>query len=232
MNKLVIATLLLVILSGECFAFDIADVEDPPESNVTYVGDVIQNGLPIQMKQFDAATSPGELLDFYKRRWSDTRNYQDNTPEYIQKKVGEWWVLSKMEGNNSVVVQVKESNINHSSGFISVSDLSKPQKISTKAADFPRLGSSELLSSTESIDNGKYATTIILINDHSVSDNEEYYKANMSNKGWVRTNSQSKENVSTIYFSKNSQHCEIALAESEDGKTVIFANIVEPNQYE
>jgi hypothetical protein len=215
-----------------CFAFDISSVEDPPDSTVIYVGDVVQNGLPIQMKQFDTIRSPREVLDFYKLRWSDTRNYKENTPQYIEKKVGDWLVLSKMEGNNSVVVQIQETNGNHSTGFISVSDVSRPQKISDEAVNFPRLSDSELLSSTESIDNGKYATTIIMINNHTIIDNSEYYKVSMSNSGWVYTNSKYNENVSTMYFSKNTHHCEIAIAQADDGKTVIFANVVESNQDE
>lgn len=230
--KQVSVLILLFTMTGACFAFDISGIEDPPDSNVIYVGDVVQNGLPIQMKQFDTTRSPVEVLGFYKQRWSDASKYMDNTPQYIEKKVGEWWVLSKMEGNNSVVVQVQESNSNHSSGFISVSDLSKPQKISPEALNFPRMNNSELLSSTESIDNGKYATTIILINSHTIIDNNEYYKTNMSNSGWMHTNSKSSETVATMYFSKKDQHCEIAIAQADDGKTVIFANVVESKQDE
>ncbi|WP_316364567.1 hypothetical protein [Candidatus Thiodiazotropha sp. CDECU1] len=222
----------LVTMTGACSAFDISGVEDPPDSTVIYVGDVVQNGLPIQMKQFDTTGSPGEVIGFYKQRWSDTRNYKENIPQYIEKKVGDWWVLSKMEGNHSVVVQVQETTGNHSTGFISVSDISSPQKVSDEAVNFPRMNDSELLSSTESIDNGKYATTIILINNHTIIDNSEYYKTSMSNSGWVYTNSKFNEDVSTMYFSKKSQHCEIAIAQADDGKTVIFANVVESKQGE
>ncbi|MES9970353.1 MAG: hypothetical protein ABW092_09990 [Candidatus Thiodiazotropha sp.] len=223
-------SMLMLSTATACFAFDISDVVDPPKSTVLYVGKVVQNGLPIQMKQFDATASPGEVLGFYKQRWSDTRNYKENTPQYIEKKVGEWWVLSKMEGNSSVVVQVQKSNNNQSTGFISVSDVSKPQRISEEAVKFPRMNNSQLLSSTESIDNGKHATTIILINNHPILENNEYYKANMGNSGWIYTNSKLNEDVSTMYFSKNSQHCEIAIAKADDGKTVIFANVVESKQ--
>jgi hypothetical protein len=222
------AFIVFIIIISKCYAYDIAKVETPPDANVSYVGDVVQNGIPLQIKQFRVQMSSSEVLGFYKQRWSDTRNYKENTPAYIEKKVDSWTVLSKMEESSSVVVQIQESTSGESFGFISVSDISRAKKISETTTKFPRLNGSELVSSTESLDNGKLATTIILVNNHSINENSEYYKMSMVNNGWVSTNKRITDNEATIYYSKQNQYCEIALVASKDGKTVIFANIVEP----
>lgn len=222
------AFIVFIILISNCYAYGIDKVEVPPGAKVTYVGDVIQNGIPLQIKQFKVQMSTSEVLGFYKQYWSDVRNYKENTPAYIEKKVDSWTVLSKMEESSSVVVQIKESSSEESFGFISVSDISQAKKIGDTTTKFPRLNGSNLVSSTESFDNGKLATTIILVNNNSINENSEYYKMSMVNNGWISTNKRITDNEATIYYSKNNQYCEIAIVASKDGKTVIFVNIVEP----
>ncbi|MCU7920998.1 MAG: hypothetical protein KZQ95_21960 [Candidatus Thiodiazotropha sp. (ex Epidulcina cf. delphinae)] len=211
-------------------AYDIADVADPPGATMTYIGDVVQNGLPLQMKQFTADYPVAELLGFYKQRWSETADHRENIPPYIEKKVGEWRVLSKVEETSSIVVQVKEAESGSAEGFISVTDLSRPEASSQWLKAFPRLRDSELISSTESVDKGRSATTLVIVNDYSVADNRDYYRANMDALGWSYLRGGTKNNVSMLYFMKENQQCEIAVTQADDGKTVIFANLVETKE--
>jgi hypothetical protein len=197
---------------------------------VIYVGDLVQNGLPMQIKQFRASSSVAEILAFYKLRWSDTANRQDNVPTYIEKSVGEWRVLSKMESSNSVVVQLKDTGTGQAEGFISVTDLSQVEGPNEWSSDFPRMHGSQLISNTESHDKGRHAYTLILINDYSVVENRDYYQANMDTQGWSYSRGGMKDNVSMMYFIKDKWHCDMTVTESDDGKTVIFANLVEMNE--
>ncbi|MCU7841057.1 MAG: hypothetical protein KZQ94_16965 [Candidatus Thiodiazotropha sp. (ex Troendleina suluensis)] len=212
-------------------AYTIADVKDPPGARVTYVGDVIQNGLPMQMKQFSADYTMAELLGFYKQRWSDAAHSQENIPAYIEKKVGEWQILSKVDESSSVVVQVKIANDGVSSeGYISVTDLSKKKETNQWLSNFPRPRDSQLISSTESVDKGRSATTLIIVNNFSVDENSEYYRSNMDALGWNYQRGGVKNNISMLHFFKDRQQCEITVTEADDGKTVIFANLIEINE--
>jgi hypothetical protein len=213
--------------SKSCPAFDISDVTDPPDAEVTYVGDVIQNGIPLQMKQLRADYPVQELLAYYKQRWADIHDHEDNVPPYMEKQVGPWWVLSKMEGACSVVIQVKETDAGGAQGFISVSDLSREKGVSALVEEFPRPESSQLVSSTESNDNGKYTVTLVITSDVSVEQGADYYRHEMLDLGWRIQRDDSTQEAVMLYFAKSGQQCEIALSRSENGNTILFANLME-----
>jgi hypothetical protein len=156
--------------------------------------------------------------------------HQKNVPDYIEKQVGEWQVLSKMEGSSSVVVQVKPGQKAKTEGFISVSDLSAKTNISEYGSSFPRIAESDLISSTDSVDDGRLATTLIIRNNYSVDDNSQYYRSHMDVQGWTFLRGGIQSNVSMLHFAKSDQQCEIAISKADDGKTVIFANIVRINK--
>ncbi|MCU7876930.1 MAG: hypothetical protein KZQ84_09040 [Candidatus Thiodiazotropha sp. (ex Lucinoma borealis)] len=227
---------MLLLLSVFCaidasYAYTLADIEDPLDARVTYVGDVIQNGLPMQMKQFSVDYTAAELMAFYKQRWSDTAHHQENIPDYIEKNVGEWRILSKVDESSSVVVQVKTANNGASSeGFISVTDLSGRKETNQWLSNFPRLRDSQLISSTESVDKDRSATTLIITNDYSVDENSDYYRSNLDKLGWRYLRGSVRNNVSMLHFAKDGQQCEITVTEADDGKTVIFANVIEVNE--
>ncbi|MES9993790.1 MAG: hypothetical protein ABW098_17710 [Candidatus Thiodiazotropha sp.] len=215
---------------GELYAFTIDNVADPVDANVTYVGDVVQNGLPLQMKKFKVSSTAAEVLNYYKQRWSDVTAHDENIPSYIEKRVGDWWVLTKIESSSSVVVQVKESGDGYVEGLISVSDLSKRKKPNTWETDFPRISGTQLLSNTESNDNGRQAFTLILVNDSSISENNDYYRSNMEAEGWSYSRGGVNAGVSMLHFVKDNWQCDMTVTMADDGKTVIFANLVELNE--
>ena len=122
------------------WAFDISKVVEPPEAKTTFVGSVVQNGIPMQMKQFSSNLTPGEVIGYYKHNWTDNRRTNSNVPTTIVKEAAEWMIISKTENRHSVVVQVKSRQGGGAEGFISVSNLTKPPKQGLQAKKFPRLG--------------------------------------------------------------------------------------------
>jgi hypothetical protein len=219
----------LLLLSDVCLAYTLDDVEIPPDTRATYVGDVVQNGLPMQMLQFTSRFSIAELLAYYKQHWSNVSNRNDNVPAYIEKQVGEWAVLSKIEASKNVVVQVKESDNSTSEGFISVSDFSQRRESSNWVSDFPRMYDSVLISNTESEDKARRAHTLIFINDHSISENSEFYRVRMDEMGWRYSRGGVRNDVAILQFMKDQWHCDITFTVADDGKSVILANLVELN---
>lgn len=208
------------------WAFDISNVAEPPKSSTVFVGDVIQNGLPIQMKQFHSELHPVEVLSYYKHQWSDNRKTRKNVPDVIEKKMAEWTVLSKQEGSYSVVIQVKEGVNGGAEGFISVLKLGAPQKTNSMIKEFPRLGGTTLISSTESRDGGKHATTLMLINDYSVDSNDAFYRSKMESEGWSLVRGMIRKGVATLLFNKQGKQCEMAISSDRKGDAIILVNVV------
>lgn len=209
------------------WAFDILDMETLPDTKTVFVGNMVQNGTPVQIMQFSSNLSVLEVLSFYKKEWSDNRKVKNNTPKMIEKKVAEWTNLSKLEGAYSVVVQVKVKQYGGSEGFISVLDLRRPAKISKKSKQFPRIGGTKMVSTTESKDGGRSAVTMVLFNTYSVDSNDAFYRAKMTSEGWQLVRGFVKEGVVALLFNKQGQQCEMTISSSDQGDSVIMVNIVE-----
>lgn len=220
----------MVAVTGISHAYGINDVVNPPNATVAYIGDVVQNGLPIEMKKFSTRMTVSEVLAFYKHRWSDTSDKKENVPAYLEKQVGAWHILSKMEVQSSVVVQARKTDQGMTEGYISVTDTAQGGEPNRWTKEFPRMRGTQLLSNTESVDKGRNAYTLILYNEYSISQNRDYYRANMPSEGWQYTRSGEKSSTAMIYFKKGIWYCEIAFTKAVDGKTVIFANLVEENE--
>ncbi len=219
----------LVLMSSHCHALSVSDINDPPGASVTYVGEMVQNGLPMQIKQFTTDATIGEVLAYYKQRWADVAKHQENVPDYIEKQAGEWRILTKMEASNSVVVQLRKSDQGDTEGFISVTDLSRVEEPNKWSSDFPRMLGSQLVSNTESYDKGRRAYTLVIINDHSVEENIDYYRSSMDSEGWHYSRGGSKDNTLMLHFTREGWLCDMTMTAADDGKTVIFANLVEMN---
>lgn len=210
-------------------AYSLTDIAKPPGSKMTYVGEVVHNALPMEILQFTSHYSPTEILAFYKQRWSDVTSGKDNVPSFIEKHVSNWAILSKVEASKSVVVQLKKLSDGTTEGFISIADLSNIEKPGRWVTEFPRMDGSELFSNTVSNDKGRRAYTLIFLNDNSVTENNEFYLTSMDAQGWRLSRSGAKDNISILYFLMDNWYCDLTLSKTDDGKSVILANLVEIN---
>lgn len=219
----------LVVLVESTYAYSLSDVEEPPASRLTYVGKMVHNGLPMEVLQFVSDFSVSELKAFYKQSWKDVAKRGDGLPSYIEKHVGEWTILSKIEASSNVVVQIKESSERVAEGFISVSDIEQRKETGPWVSDFPSIQGSSLVSSTESDENGRRAYTLILINEHSLAENNDFYQLEMDAQGWRISRQGESGNVFMMHYLKDNWRCDMAMSEAEDGKSVIIVNLVELN---
>jgi hypothetical protein len=226
-----VASLLCIFLFVDLsHAYSLTDVAEPPESTVTYVGDVVHNGLPMEILQFSSRYSMTELTAYYKQRWSDVTKRNDSIPSYIEKHVGDWTILSKVEASNNIVVQIRETANGDAEGFISVSDFKQRKESGLWIDDFPRMNGSTLVSNTESDEKGRRAYILIFVNEYSVSENHNFYQSSMNALGWRLSRSGTEDNISMLHLLNKNWYCDIALSEAEDGKSVVLANLVELNE--
>jgi hypothetical protein len=185
---------------------------------------IIQNGLPLEIQGFNSALTPEAIVNFYKSEWA--QGVQADQPGYIENNFSDWLVISRLEGNKNTLIQVKKSVNGGSEGFISVSEPFATKKPNKLARTFPKMGGSQLISTTESDDIGKTATTLIFQNTFSVKSNVNYYKSNMQSKGWSLNYAVNQGANATLLFAKGNAQCDIAINKNDAGQTTIFANIV------
>ncbi len=222
LNKVTTACLLSMVLCQQAFGLDVAV---PEGAAVTWVApEIEQSGIPLQIQQLKSGQSVEQVLNFYRTEWADAGN--GDSPGFIEKAVGEWNVISRLDGGTNIVIQVKAAADGSTEGFLSVADVTGAAKESEISQDFPRLSGSELISSTASRDPGKSATTLILRNRFSVSSNTSFYQSRMPSKGWQQVHAVRAQGADILLFNKNGNSLEVAVTQDSDGITVVLANFV------
>lgn len=201
-----------------------ASIPAPIGTKLVWVAEkIIQNGLPLEIHSFNSELTNEGVLDFYRSEWAQSSHPEQ--PGYIENNVGEWRVISRLEGNKNTVVQVKNSAAGGAEGFISVSEPFATKRENKLAKNFPKMGGSKLISVTESDDSGKNATTIIYQNNFSVVSNFEYYKSAMGLSGWSLSHSFSQADTATLLFARQDAQSEVVISKGDSERVTIFANI-------
>jgi hypothetical protein len=230
MKRKILAFCTIVALSSlpvhEAQANDWPQLKGPPNAHVVWVADdMVQNGVPMQIKQFSSRMRPEDVIRFYQSEWDDGSQRKP-----VLNKLGEWTIIGKQFSEYYVTVQVKPGQSGGSEGFLGASKL--PAGIKSKTTtDFPMLANSKLLSKTDSIDLTADANTIMLSNNYSVQSNTGFYESKMPERGWTLTR---KDRVpgkggyaSFLYFQDDNRACTIVINQSRIGESLIVANVVQ-----
>lgn len=230
MKNKVPCVLLLVLLPlwvGSVIGAPWPQISEPPRSNAQWVADnVLQNGIPMQVKTFRSSASLEAVMNHYRQDWTE------NGGTAIENRLGEWFVIGRREGDYYVTIQVRETGKSESEGFIAVNDLSALLDERASLEDtFPRMGGSQVVSKTVSSDLGRNATTLIFENSYTANANASFYVGELKSTGWsLRTRFQRPEagyDTYTLYFERASEGCFITVADTGSGKTYIAVNLTD-----
>jgi hypothetical protein len=224
LQKLITALILFGSANQSVWAEGLADLAFPPGTRTAWVAENIeQNGVPMQIQQLTSVATVNEVLDFYRAQWKDSAD--PSIPGFVENKVGEWQTISQLENNLQTVIQIKNSRSGGTEGFASQIDIRSTPGSNRATRNFPRKSGSQLISSTESKDGAKTATTILLMNAFSIKSNADFYHSKMRAKGWSLAHAKNQSSVSILLFNRSGKSCEIAISKNK-GRTVIFANIL------
>lgn len=197
----------------------------PSNMDVVWVGDnIVHNGVPMEIQSFHSADGVNGVLEFYRQTWG--KQGSQDMPGFIENSVGEWAIISRIEDGKNTVVQVKQSDRGGSEGYISFADLNITPAFNKITDEFPKLGGSEVISSTESKDFNSEATTIVMTNGHSVDRNADFYSKKIVAMGWELNRRFSQDDTEMLFFVGPKSRIEVAISRSNLGKTTIFANVV------
>lgn len=198
------------------------NIDSPPDAQVVWVGkDIVQNGVPMRIKAFHSALGVEEILNFYRTRWDDGGMQQP-----VENELGHWKVIGKQSDDYYLTVQVKPGITYSSQGFLTVSMLPSLDAPPSLDQRFPRPGGTEVISETDSTDDGRTAKTLIMQNSHSVQSNVSFYGTNLPAQGWRKHqdfNGPSDGHV--LYFERRGKACHIAINRNPQGETVILVNL-------
>lgn len=154
----------------------------PNKAKVIIVGEEMAvNGLPTRIWEISSAQSPKEILSYYRQKWKSP--VVPDGPGFIEEEAGGWQVISRSEDPYLYTVQVVESSMGSSKGFLAVS---RPMELVGYQADgFAKPAGSEILSDVVSDDAGKRGRVIQFKNSQSIEANYNFYRNRYLADGWA-----------------------------------------------
>jgi len=163
-------------------AMEWPEFPSPESVSVVIVGEDMRiNGLPTKIWEFSTAQPPEEVLSYYRREWK--KPAVPDSPGFIEEEAGGWQVISRSEDPYLYTVQVVESSMGSSKGFLAVS---RPMELVGYQADgFAKPAGSEILSDVFSDDAGKRGRVIQFKNSQSIEANYNFYRNRYLADGWA-----------------------------------------------
>lgn len=211
------------------FAASAKEIDCPnfpePRAKLQWVAPyMVFNGVPMQIKRFDAEQSPDAILAFYRQAWKSAKP-ADAPQEYMS---GPWQTIAVMRGKCFFTVQVQASGRSGSTGLLSASQVQdKPTVVQTT---WPMMSGSAVINDIAHMDEGKTARTVLLNNAFSAESNADFYRRQLGEQGWQTLSSftmKTKKGPGITMVMKRGL-AEANLVITREGQhTVVLANLVE-----
>jgi hypothetical protein len=224
--KVLDVIILLLLLSP----LAIADVENlqnidlPIGAKTSWVAtDMTHNGQGMAIKAINSKQTVSEVIDFYRNSW-----HQDgDIPGYVENKIADWHVISKISQSHNLVVQVKSGERGTTQGFISSMSLQGAQ--SNYEESIPKPPNSATVSHTKTGDKGKTGYTTILVSPSSIGAAIGFYRDQLGRDGWSLVSDEYLESSHVLKFNRQVSAYEVVVSAAEDGTTVILLNRTQSN---
>lgn len=224
-RRLAATGILACISLQEAYAFDLSSVRIPDNTEVYWVGQGINhNGVSMDIKQLQSKHSTSELISYYKNMWETDAGGEG--VGYTVQDAGDFKIISKIEGDHNIVIQLRDDSRGHAEGYLSAIDINTLDRANNND-DFPSLANTTLISKTISDDSGKNAVTRVMMNNHSVESNVNFYRTKLESDGWRQAYSNFENRSFVGFYNRDNKSMEIAVSKQPGKETVIFVNIVE-----
>jgi hypothetical protein len=223
-NKTILVTLLCLGLVAHVQAR--STFPPPPKSIIGMLGNkMIVNGIPMQIRQFSTNRSLHQVIAFYKTLWEDDTD--QGLPGYsISTALPPWTIISRIEAEYLLTVQVTSDNKRRASGYLSMSPLD-PEQITQTGQGFPRMKGSMILNDTVSEDSGKKGRNVLLQNSKTIKSNANFYRNHYRRLGWEEITEipphSGKQQV--LQFRRSNKHVTLVLKE-QAGATIVTSQSV------
>jgi hypothetical protein len=202
------------------------EIAAPDNAKISIVTeDTVFNGVPMKMWEMVASQSKEEVLAFYRKEWE--KPAIKGAPGYTEYEFNEWKVISRMEDDYLLTVQVMDVPPGRSMSLIAMSTLPIAKNLPAPGKGFPLLSESNVFNDIKSVDGNKESRTIVAQNKRSVADNIRFYRREFRRKGWVELTQKQEphEKAGALMFDKKNKELNLSVTRS-DKLTSIVAVIV------
>lgn len=199
-------------------------VPTPNGMHLSWVGqEITHNGMPMNILHFSTSKKPASILEYYRKAWAEP--VSENAPGFVENTVDQWQVVSRLDGGQNLVVQVKAKEGGGSEGYLSQMNVSG--RVAMKDAyDFPKPRESVLVSHTVGEDFKGDALTLVITSALSVDEVSRYYLKTLKSKGYNAQFNQKESGNHALFFLGKNKKIDVAIGPIEAGGSAIFVNIL------
>lgn len=183
--------------------------------------DLLQNGRRVSIASLDLPGSLEDSLAFYREAWADT---VADWPGFIERSVGDWHLISRLERNENQVVQLRDGE-NGLEALVSVLALVRPMSIPDS---YPLPDGAETVSSTSSADEGiGQATTTVVQARQGAGETVAFYRDRLRRDGWSKVSEQVHTKASVFLLKRGDVRLELVVTDARGGGSLAVFNRLE-----
>jgi hypothetical protein len=202
----------------------------PPQAKIGRIGDdLVVNGIPMDIRQFATSKSLDEVVEFYKDLWEGD---DKKLPEYsLSEALQPWIIVTHLEDDYVLTVQVASDGKRGSSGYLAVSPLI-PDDQPKPGKGFPMMRGSKVINEVFSNDGGKKGRTLVFRNTKSLQSNSNFYRQHYEKQGWaVEMDSELfKGKTHSLRFRNSNKHVTLVM-KNDGGATSITSQSVTESSF-
>jgi len=218
---------IVIISIKETIASKWPEFSTPKDSRLVVVSDdMVYNGVLMRSWELNSNKGSDYIKKFYINLWG--KDTSEDSPAYLIDEFEKWTIVSRVEGDYMMTVQIDSGNKKTGHALLAISNLPSKNSITVIGEGFPRPDRSRVLSDIHSNDIGKKSRTLIIQSEASMSKNYRFYRNKFINKGWIEISKPNERlnNLKALVMVKGSDELNITF-EKMNKKTSIVVVMVE-----
>ncbi|WGL15424.1 hypothetical protein PVT68_11660 [Microbulbifer bruguierae] len=166
----------ILLLTNPALALDLVF---PDDAQVNIVSEHMSvNGLPLLAYEFTSPDDGSSALKFYRNHWQEHIEDADTEQAYLETTIGQWQVLSRLEDEHNITVQIGNRTLAGSQVLVGISPLPKYLENgfkNTSNNSLPELGRASIISLVRSTSGNDAFESYWLESADSVESTLTYY---------------------------------------------------------
>jgi len=192
----------------------------PVNARMAVVGlDMRQNGALMSISTFRSTENIDSILEFYRSVWPA----RESDPGHVENKAGPWHIISRLEDNVNLVLQLQHGDQGGSEGLFSAVQINDVIAV-PPGIELPPGG--EVLSTTTSSDQTRDATTWIIRSTSGTGHTAAFYRDTLKRKGWQLVSDRMQVDSQVLQFNHRTSTLEMIVSQAFDGSTLSVINRV------
>lgn len=200
----------------------------PKDARLTVVSDqMILNGVEMKSWAINSWMPAEKTVEFYKKTWE--KPTIENAPGFVESAFEGWHIISRLEGDYQITVQLDDSVLQTTKGLVSISKLPALKNPPAIGRGFPKVGEMQFINDIKAVDQNKKSRTIVARTTASVKKSVEHYRRVYKRKGWEEQTHQfayEGQNKFGLLFNKRGKELNLTITRTSD-KTDIVAVLVD-----